>query len=34
MRCGDEHSVGVSTLDIEETEKGFAIPTMLPEENA
>ena len=26
---GDEFSVGVSALDIEETEQGFKIPTML-----
>jgi hypothetical protein len=27
--AGDEFSIGVSTLDIEETEEGFKIPTML-----
>lgn len=27
---GDEYSVGVSTLDIEETEEGFKIPTTMP----
>jgi hypothetical protein len=26
---GDEYSIGVSTLDIEETDQGFKIPTML-----
>lgn len=28
--AGDEYSIGVSTLDIEETVEGFKIPTMMP----
>lgn len=26
--CGDEYSIGISTLDIKETDQGFAFPTM------
>ena len=28
---GDEYSIGCPTLDIEETEEGFAFPVMLPD---